>query len=1148
MLGKLLLPVVLGFGIFAAVIHFYWAPVFLKKEQLAFKKEHDHILLTLEPEIIRTLLAGDLATLYNYLNTVMELHEDDWRKLILLNSEGHRLYPILDQKPLIRDKQYFMTMTHQLRWNEELLGSYTLTYDWQPRRKQVLKQIADIEQLALVIFGFIVFLSALWQNYLIRIPVLSLKKAAVNLANGEVETVLPNAGNDEVGQLTKAFSQMRSEITEYRANLQHALDETQVNETRHRAVINTMADGLITIDEHGLIEGFNPVAERIFGYKATEVLGKNISKLVPEPHASAHDSYLENYMKFGSAKVIGHVREVEALRKDGRFVPIELKVSEIELGDRRLFSGLISDISARKRAEEELRIAATAFDIHEGIIITDSHANIVRINRSFTRISGYTEEDVIGKNPNILSSGKHDKAFYENMWASLERYGQWSGEIINKQKNGEILPEWLTITAVIDQQGDVSHYVGSYLDISKIKKQQKQLKLKSLELEKARDDAEAAARAKSEFLATMSHEIRTPMNGVLGMAQLLADTTLDKEQREYLQTIESSGRALLTIINDILDFSKIEADKMELDPIPFNLEQTSFEVAKLLMMKAEEKGLELLLEYQQDCPRYLIGDAGRIRQILLNLIGNSIKFTSEGHILLKVLYEGNDNEQVHLRFEVQDTGIGIEPNVQEKLFESFSQADGSTTRQYGGTGLGLAISKKLVEMMHGKIGVNSTKGKGSTFWFRISLPLTEAPVPLPQANLDDVRVLIVDDSEMNRFLLNYELAGFGMQMVEAASAVKALDVLQRALAKNNPFDIIVVDYLLPEMDGEALCRAIKADRDLNNIPLILLTSEAHRGDAHYFEKIGFSAYLTKPVQRDILRQTLAGVLGMKEHATEGELITRHRIAEDHYQQSENVTFTGHILLTEDDVTNQKVAVALLQKLGLQVTVANHGKEALEQLAKNHFDLILMDCQMPEMDGYQTTREIRAGETDRRIPVIALTANVQAKVQRRSKEAGMDDFLGKPFNQEEMVAILAKWLPGTSTNKNESSKKTRKQSTDDAADLANIDYSRLDELRSTMGEEDFAELIPAYLESTDSNISQLLQLNHSGHLKELERLAHSIKSSSATIGATELSRLANQMEQLVRSESTENVDDIIKNLKHEFMPLSQILNKYLQTHD
>ncbi len=722
---KLLIPLITGFIAFVLFLHFYWVNDYLDNEYRDYKETHEMLMKMLDPELTRVQISGDFAYMNSFLNQEMDLHKKDWPQIIVYDREGHQLYPSTASVPA--SGKYIFELSHNLYFDGKPFGRLLLAVDWANERQKDLQRIYQIEQLLIVAFAIIILTSAFWQNYLVRQPLLRLQKAATRLAEGNYREKLPGTSNDEVGQLTRIFENMRVKLEQSHADLKQALTDARFSEAQQRAVINTMADALIIIDDHGNIESFNPAAERIFGYDAAEVLDQNIKMLMPEPYASAHDAYLSRYQNTDDPHIIGQSVEVEGVRKDATTITIELRISEIDIGEKRMFSGIIRDISEQKRTETELRIAAIAFDTQEGIIITDPDANIVRVNHAFTHITGYSAEEVIGRNPRLLQSGRHTPEFYIRMWNSLIYTGQWSGEIWNRRKNGEIYLQWASLTAVRDEQEHVTHYVGSFLDISELKEKQLQLEHQTQELAAARDAAEAAARAKSEFLSIMSHEIRTPLNGILGMAQLLTDTRLDEEQYEYLKIITHSGNALLVIINDVLDLSKMEVEKMDLELLEFNLEQTAFEVINLLSIKAREKNLDLIFNYAPDCPRYLLGDAGRIRQILINLIGNAIKFTEHGHVLLEISCQGtstseqSDHEHVQLSFKIEDTGIGISPENQSRLFDSFSQADGSTTRKFGGTGLGLTICKKLVNLMNGDISIESSPGQGATFLVSINL-------------------------------------------------------------------------------------------------------------------------------------------------------------------------------------------------------------------------------------------------------------------------------------------------------------------------------------------------------------------------------------------------------------------------------------------
>ncbi|MCI4669781.1 MAG: response regulator [Bacteroidia bacterium] len=778
------------------------------------------------------------------------------------------------------------------------------------------------------------------------------------------------------------------------------ISERKHTENLLQGFLASSPNGIITLDvdknSSGLVNDFkyslvNAKAQNLLGIQSNDLLGE--SSLESAGGINKLDVTSLMVESFEKSITLACKRQYMHPDKERGEIWLKILIAPLENG----VSLTLSDITQKKQNEERLEfLSLVANNTDNGVVIADRHGKIEWINNGFTKITGYQLNEVIGKKPgSILQGPKTNPETVRTIRAKIKSKKPFSQEILNYNKNGE--PYWVTmhITPILDEEGEISRLIALESDVT----QQKEYELA---LKEAKESAEAAAVAKAEFLATMSHEIRTPMNAVIGMTGLLLDSSLTREQREFVETIRISGDNLLNVINDILDFSKIDSGKMELESQSFDLIETIENVLDLLGSKAQDKGLELAYDPALGVPRYIVSDPTRISQILVNLANNAIKFTAKGEVIIKVetLASPNPDHQV-LQFAVTDTGIGIPPEKLSKLFKSFSQVDASTTRKYGGTGLGLAICKKLVEMMNGKIWVESEAQKGSSFFFTIEVKLSTGPRKIyPPTDIRNKKVLLVDDNPTNLKILKRQCSNWGLVPVCTMLPEEATEIL----AREKNIELAILDYQMPNMNGSDLAKVIRANYKKAELPIICLTSMG--GSLAAEEREYFNSFLSKPVRRELLLEHISGVLSQSSPGVYENLAPKNKVEEDD-QPIENLK----ILLAEDNIVNQKVATRILAKLGYGSEIAANGLEAIDALKMQNFNIVFMDMQMPEMDGLTATQTIRQMPefADKQPLIVAMTANAMKGDRERCLAAGMDDYISKPVKKEQIKNMILKWF-------------------------------------------------------------------------------------------------------------------------------------------
>ncbi len=777
--------------------------------------------------------------------------------------------------------------------------------------------------------------------------------------------------------------------------------------------------------------------------------------------------------------------------------------------------------------EEDCRAIVNAST--EAVFVTDRTGAILDVNDAVLRMFGCTREQVLSSTmkrfsidepsqTHELALGVLSVALDEGIARTDWRVRRWEGEAF-----------WVEATLSRVRVGDEERIAIFLRDISERKRIEEELRV-------ARDAAETATRTKSEFLANMSHEIRTPLNAIVGMTKLTLDTAVTDEQRENLCIVREAADALLNLVNDILDFSKGEAKRIELENIAFDLRSTVDHALDTIAIRAHEKGLELVSLVDAEVPSRVLGDPGRLRQVLVNLLSNAVKFTDKGEASLEVRVDEERDDLVVLRFVVSDTGIGIAAENLDRIFEAFAQADGSITRRYGGTGLGLAICKQIVDLMGGSIGVESRVGRGSAFVVAVPfrrLAAAVEPPPAPPPNLRGMRVLVADDTPSNRFVLARMLKQWGCRTEAVPDGAATLEAMERARQEGDPYSVVLLDMLMEGMDGEETARRVKDDPGLAKTPILVLTSLGRRGDARRLQDIGVAGYLLKPVkQTQLLDAVCQAVSPNPEGAEARPLITRHTLKER--------LFDGlHVLLVEDKVFNQKVATKFLQRRGLRVTVADNGKVAVETLHDQRVDLVLMDVQMPVMDGLEATREIRKVEAaaggGRRVPIVATTAHAMDGDRERCLAAGMDDYVTKPILEDELFGVLGRWLP-----------LPEPKPVPMVREPANAVEAELEVVKARFGDDPafLTEIAELFLEDTPKDLVALDEAVRGKDAEKAVLLAHGLKGTARTFGVEGLASLFQAIETMMRGRQFQEAREALARARALFELVERALRKSL----
>lgn len=1015
-----------------------------------------------------------------------------------------------------------------------------------------------------IIFLVGVLLSFRFARYFTK-PITNLMKGTKEIAKGNLDHYIAINSNDEIGMLANSFNEMTQELKNSMTSrdiLSNEIAErTQVelalrnSEENYRLLVKHAPAGIAELElkTHRFLS-LNDVICEYCGYKKSKLLSMKFTDLLTD---ESRQAFLERMSRMTEGRSSPYPAEYNIKGNNNKILYVVINTRHIydKRGKPSRLMLVVHDISDIKQAEQKLRKSEEKYrnileNMEDGYVELDLEGNFTFVNSATCKFFGYEKKEMLGMNYSHFMDEDNAKQLFK-LFDNVYKTGIPSRRIWFEiaRKDGKKGYLELSVVLMKDQEGKIIGFREFSRDISE--------KMRADELQQAKAAAEAANEAKSEFLAKMSHEIRTPLNGIIGMTELVMDTELNENQKSLLSTLNTEANSLLDLINDILDFSKIESGKLELEVVSFDLRALVEGIAKGAAMRAEKKGLELLFFLSSKIPPIVEGDPGRLRQILVNLLDNAIKFTQKGEIHLLADLASAGTGQIEVSFQIKDTGIGISTEEIDKIFESFTQADSSTTRKYGGSGLGTTISKQLVELMGGDISVESEEGKGTTFRFSVSFKESTEGVHIPKTEyhgLAGLTVLVIEDNETNKFILSEYLKSWGCHCVEASGRTEALDVIQGSSDSGTAIDLIITDINMPSCNGFELAEEIKTRDGFDKIPIIALTSATEKGDSDLCIDIGINGYFSKPVRKNELNNVVRSVLGLtkeREPAHIQPVVTRQTM-EAHQEK------TIKVLLVEDYQTNQEVAMRHLLGAGFQVDLAQNGLQAVELFKKGLYDVVLMDIQMPVMDGYEATEKIRRMENEKysqnpgnKTPIIAMTAHALKSDEEKCMSIGMNDFITKPLRKKDLTTIVNKWAVRADTSGKRgftesivtgNSADKRQNITNGRISEKNLPFVYEEAVKEFDGDKVFLDnLLKGFLENLEVQIVNIRAAINHGDFTKIWKEAHKIKGGAANLTAKQLAQVAHDLVDAGKSRLLDNCHELIDQLEQEMLRLKDFLS-------